>query len=59
MGKIHAGVSERFNIELWSIRRQKLLEFTSSIKINNEKPALPDLTDKWAKHHRESVSAEN
>lgn len=23
MGKIHAGVSERFNIELWSIRRKK------------------------------------
>lgn len=39
MGKIQAGVIERFNIQLWSISRKKLLEFTSYIKINNEKPA--------------------
>lgn len=53
------GVGERFNIELWSINRKKLSELTSYTEINNEKPAEPDLIDKWAETHGASVSSEN
>lgn len=38
---------------------QKLWEFTLYLKINHEKQAKLELLDKWAEHHRESMSAEN
>lgn len=38
---------------------QNLLQFTSYFKVNREKQAKPELADKWAEQHRESMSSEN